>query len=271
MLLSWFRAAPGIFAFSKIAQCEDLNHPPKQFIWTAAFMVFKVCLSFLAIFSKSSYFKAWDDTWAGVCLMFTLTAAGVELVLVSLILAGLRSAAKAGERKEETMGESNGNSSSSLYEPLVGRESKDIEAGGGGGGGDGTPSSSSRGGSPSSSSSIKAAKRGSSIYRLMALSKPERPLILIGTIALFLSSASSMALPYFIGVIIDSVSGGDDDAATAKRNLAHGTLVLLGILLVGSIFTFIRGTLFNWAGERLVGKRDRGSREEGHEGLSELV
>lgn len=46
-----------------------------------------------------------------------------------------------------------------------------------------------------------------------------------------------------------------DSAHEAQRKLDQSTWVLLTVLLVGSIFTFLRGTLFNMAGERLVGER----------------
>lgn len=53
-----------------------------------------------------------------------------------------------------------------------------------------------------------------------------------------------------------------DSAHEAQRKLDQSTWVLLTVLLVGSIFTFLRGTLFNMAGERLVGERTAGASGE---------
>lgn len=53
----------------------------------------------------------------------------------------------------------------------------------------------------------KKKKGGPSVGRLLALSRPERGLILAGTVALFLSSLSTLVLPSFIGKLIDDVGG----------------------------------------------------------------
>jgi ABC-type multidrug transport system fused ATPase/permease subunit len=66
-----------------------------------------------------------------------------------------------------------------------------------------------------------------------------------------------MFLPYYIGKLIDAVGGpggGDQGPSAARQSLDKSVLVLLAILLVGSVFTFVRGTLFNLAGERLVAR-----------------
>lgn len=65
------------------------------------------------------------------------------------------------------------------------------------------------------------------------------------------------------GKLIDEVNGQSqgESAHKARQSLNESTWVLLVILLAGSVFTFIRGTLFNMAGERLVGEqRHDGSR-----------
>lgn len=53
-----------------------------------------------------------------------------------------------------------------------------------------------------------------------------------------------------------------DSAHEAQHKLDQSTWVLLTVLLVGSVFTFARGTLFNMAGERLVGERTTGASGE---------
>lgn len=50
-------------------------------------------------------------------------------------------------------------------------------------------------------------KKEASVGRLLALSRPERGLIVLGTVALLLSSLSTMVLPTFIGRLIDDVGG----------------------------------------------------------------
>jgi hypothetical protein len=94
----------------------------------------------------------------------------------------------------------------------------------------------------------KKKKGGASIGRLLSLSRPERGLIVAGTVALFLSSISTMFLPVMIGRLIDDVGGqggGDKGASEARRSLDRETGILLVILLVGSAFTFVRGVCFN--------------------------
>ncbi len=89
---------------------------------------------------------------------------------------------------------------------------------------------------------------GASVGRLLSLSRPERGLIVVGTVALFLSSISTMFLPAMIGRLIDDVGGqssGDESPSEARRSLDASTGALLGILMVGSLFTFVRGVCFN--------------------------
>lgn len=136
----------------------------------------------------------------------------------------------------------------------------------------------------------KEKKKGPSVGRLLALSRPERGLILAGTVALFLSSLSTMVLPSFIGKLIDDVGGegggtytfgglvvgkdvhhhqsshplliyihpGDKGPAEARHSLDTSTGTLLAILLIGSLFTFIRGVCFN-LGQSNGGGVGRGS------------
>jgi ABC-type multidrug transport system fused ATPase/permease subunit len=61
----------------------------------------------------------------------------------------------------------------------------------------------------------------------------------------------------FIGVLIDDVNNQEADGFTRaqrRHKLNESTLYLLAILLAGSVFTFVRGTLFNIAGERVVAR-----------------
>jgi ABC-type multidrug transport system fused ATPase/permease subunit len=79
--------------------------------------------------------------------------------------------------------------------------------------------------------------------------KPERSLITIATIALFISTLCTLAIPQFFGKIIDDVASSDDTS-----NLNRYILILLFVFIIGAVFTLIRGGLYNLIGERLVAR-----------------
>lgn len=58
-------------------------------------------------------------------------------------------------------------------------------------------------------------KGGASVGRLLALVKPERGLIVLGTVALLLGSLSVLALPLFVGRLIDDVGGQGGGACSS--------------------------------------------------------
>ena len=66
------------------------------------------------------------------------------------------------------------------------------------------------------------------------------------SIALIISSACSLAQPYYFGQIINACS--NEDTEKLKRVI----LTLSVIFVIGGIFTFIRGYLYSLVGERLV-------------------
>jgi hypothetical protein len=166
LLLSFFRASPGILLFRRIAHTALPNPSERtRLVRHAGFMVFKTCLSFLAIGSKASYFKAWDNRLVGACLLFAVSCASVELLLSSFILDGLRRSPL--EAEKDGYG---------LLPDKEGGEARDVEAG---------EAEKKKAGKP-----MKA-----SVGRLLSLSKPERGIIIVATVALLLSSLSTMALP----------------------------------------------------------------------------
>lgn len=87
------------------------------------------------------------------------------------------------------------------------------------------------------------------LQRLLSLAREERGLIILATCALFLSALATMAVPRFIGILIDEVVEERN-----QKKLDRNCLYLLGIFLAGSAFTFIRGAVFNLAGEKLVAR-----------------
>lgn len=94
---------------------------------------------------------------------------------------------------------------------------------------------------------FKGAGEVRGIPRLVGLVGPDALLVIAATVALLVSAGINLALPYAIGLLIDSP---DKD-----RNLENG-LRLLWILCIvfvtGAFFTMIRGYLFSLAGERVV-------------------
>lgn len=85
--------------------------------------------------------------------------------------------------------------------------------------------------------------------RVASLAIPEIPILLLATVALLLSSAATLAMPAYFGMIIGAV-------ATSKNygELVDAILGLIVISLSGSVFTFFRAWLFTLAGERLVAR-----------------
>jgi ABC-type bacteriocin/lantibiotic exporter with double-glycine peptidase domain len=87
-------------------------------------------------------------------------------------------------------------------------------------------------------------KKKVDLKRLLSLSKSERPLLIIGTVFLILSSLTQVAQPYFFGKIID-------DALTQEtmRLVNINTLILFGINAFGAVASFFRAWAFELAGQ----------------------
>jgi ABC-type multidrug transport system fused ATPase/permease subunit len=99
-------------------------------------------------------------------------------------------------------------------------------------------------------SALKGRPKPVGFGRLLAQAKPERGLLLLATLALFISAAATLAIPSYVGRIIDALSKTDTD--TAKEDLRQAVYVLCGVVGVSGVFTFIRGTLFTIAGARVI-------------------
>ena len=80
---------------------------------------------------------------------------------------------------------------------------------------------------------------------------------MLATVALFLSAASQMAMPHFIGVLISAVEVEAGTHAQKQARLQQVALLLLLIFSLGGLFSFLRGFLFTYAGERLVARLRR--------------
>lgn len=78
------------------------------------------------------------------------------------------------------------------------------------------------------------------------LAKEEYVTLIYASIALIISSAATLAQPYFFGEIVNACSDND------KEKLNRVVIVLSVIFVIGGIFTFIRGYCYSLVGERLV-------------------
>lgn len=92
----------------------------------------------------------------------------------------------------------------------------------------------------------------SSIQKLIGVFQfvlPYRGTFILGLIALGLSSGTLLAFPYFAGKLLDVAQGKKDFFFTSINQIA---LALIGILLVQSIFSFIRVYTFTFVSERTL-------------------
>lgn len=78
---------------------------------------------------------------------------------------------------------------------------------------------------------------------------PYRWTFILGLIALGLSSGTLLAFPYFAGKLLDVAQGEKDFLLTSINQIA---LVLIAILLIQSIFSFIRVYTFTFVSERTL-------------------
>ncbi|OMO97455.1 hypothetical protein CCACVL1_04552 [Corchorus capsularis] len=102
---------------------------------------------------------------------------------------------------------------------------------------------------------VEAANVG--FCRVFALAKPDSGKIIVGTIALLISSITSLLIPKYGGMIIDIVSRDtttpeqQSDALEAVKNTV---IYIVLIVVVGSLCTAIRAWLFSSASERVVAR-----------------
>jgi ABC transporter fused permease/ATP-binding protein len=87
------------------------------------------------------------------------------------------------------------------------------------------------------------------LNRLLALARPELPRLSLATIALLISSGTSLVYPQAIRVMVDAVTGGD-----VPFSLDTGAILLVLLVLVQSTFAMLRAWLFTSAGESIVAK-----------------
>jgi len=85
------------------------------------------------------------------------------------------------------------------------------------------------------------------LTRLIALARPELPRLTVATIALLISSATSLIYPQIIRFMVDALVKGN-----APFSLDTGAFLLALIFIVQAIFASLRAWLFTAAGESIV-------------------
>ncbi|KAK9823789.1 hypothetical protein WJX72_005523 [[Myrmecia] bisecta] len=97
-------------------------------------------------------------------------------------------------------------------------------------------------------------KKPATVWRLFGLAKEETCVLLLATVALFVGSLATVAVPKLAGNLIDVCINfsrqGDERDAKAKLDLM--LYEILGILAVGGVANGIRAWLFNGAAERVM-------------------
>eukprot|EP01138_Halocafeteria_seosinensis_P009491 gb/GECG01009699.1/.p1 GENE.gb/GECG01009699.1/~~gb/GECG01009699.1/.p1 ORF type:complete len:684 (+),score=94.48 gb/GECG01009699.1/:1-2052(+) len=93
------------------------------------------------------------------------------------------------------------------------------------------------------------------IRRLLGEAKPETCILIFGIIALFCSAICNLAIPAIFGRIINSIT--DDKDSSRSRDLKTNVVILVVVAALAGFFTFLRGYLFTYAGERVVARLRR--------------
>ena len=92
----------------------------------------------------------------------------------------------------------------------------------------------------------------SGIIKLLGIFRfvlPYKWLFVVGLIALGLSSGTLLSFPYFAGKLLDVAQGKTDFIFTTINQIG---LALIGILLVQSVFSFLRVYTFTTVSERTL-------------------
>lgn len=88
-----------------------------------------------------------------------------------------------------------------------------------------------------------------SVGRLVALARPELPILSVATVALLVSSGMGLAYPQAVRWMIDAIT---EDSSFLDFDTA--ALVLVIMFAVQAVFTMLRAWLFTVAGERVVAR-----------------
>ena len=89
----------------------------------------------------------------------------------------------------------------------------------------------------------KGKGKGTSFRRVLALAWPERYLLSIAMVCLFLATASQMVVPTIFGRIINNISKNH-----SQEELDKSILFLVVLFVLSQVFASVRGGLFNLSG-----------------------
>ena len=90
------------------------------------------------------------------------------------------------------------------------------------------------------------------ISRILSQAKPEKWLLLFATFSLLISSLVNLAIPQYLGLVIDSITDSTKTREEKTAALENAVFTLLILYPIGAIFTIIRGTLYTYVGEKVV-------------------
>ena len=93
----------------------------------------------------------------------------------------------------------------------------------------------------------------SSIERLLMLAKPEKYLLLVGTIALVFANIATLIIPALFGQLINLLAQSKS-IEQGEIELSNIVISLIIWVIIMAFFTFLRGWLYTLAGERLVAR-----------------
>ena len=92
-------------------------------------------------------------------------------------------------------------------------------------------------------------KKRTDWQRIVGLARPERVTLIAGTLALFISTGTSLVAPSLVGFLVDGVSEG-----TGRAGINRAAMWLLVVFGVSGFATALRSYWFTVAGERVVAR-----------------
>eukprot|EP00943_MAST-04B_sp_MAST-4B-sp1_P007064 g7064.t1 len=96
-------------------------------------------------------------------------------------------------------------------------------------------------------------KGSSSLERLLLLAKPEKYILLVGTVALVFANIATLVIPALFGQLINLLAQSKS-VEDGEKELSSIVITLIIWVIIMAFFTFLRGWLYTLAGERLVAR-----------------
>ena len=90
---------------------------------------------------------------------------------------------------------------------------------------------------------------GLNFRRVVALARPEMVALSLGTVALLIATGAGLAVPAFVGHLIQGVTEGG-----GRDSLDRAALILLVIFAIAGVASALRSYLFTVSGERIVAR-----------------